>query len=137
MSNRDKFIQVHSSSGHKHALQEVLKDPFIRAKLADTKAANEQRVLDKFFETLAEDPDRAYYGWKHVRKALDKSAIKTLLVTDELFRSADIATRRKYVKLVEQVKEAHGEVFIFSSLHVTGERTISFFSIIDGSNVDG
>jgi len=119
---RSKFILVHSSSGHKAALLEILKDPSIRVKLADTKAAKEQRVLDTFFETLGADPDRAFYGWNHVYRAWERGAIRTLLVTDYLFRSADIPTRKKYVKLVERVKADKGEVYILSSQHVTGEQ---------------
>jgi protein pelota len=39
-------------------------------------------------------------------------------------RSADIATRRKYIALVEEVKKTGGKVYIFSSLHVSGERKL-------------
>lgn len=37
-------------------------------------------------------------------------------------RSADIPTRQRYVRLVESVKDNGGNVRIFSSLHVSGER---------------
>lgn len=39
-----------------------------------------------------------------------------------LFRSQNIAERKRYVKLVDSVKESGGDVKIFSSMHVTGER---------------
>ncbi|XP_027037348.1 protein pelota homolog [Pocillopora damicornis] len=67
-------------------------------------------------------PDRAYYGVTHVEKANEALAIETLLVTDELFRSTDLPTRKRYVKLVESVKENGAEVRVFSSLHVSGEQ---------------
>ena len=35
--NKSKFLLVHSSSGHKQALREVLSDPAVTTKLADTK----------------------------------------------------------------------------------------------------
>ncbi|CAH3108775.1 unnamed protein product, partial [Pocillopora meandrina] len=57
-----------------------------------------------------------------VEKANEALAIKTLLVTNELFRSTDLPTRKRYVKLVESVKENGGEVRVFSSLHVSGEQ---------------
>lgn len=37
-------------------------------------------------------------------------------------RNSDIATRQKYVKFVESVKDSGGTVHIFSSMHVSGER---------------
>ncbi|KAI8071254.1 hypothetical protein BC940DRAFT_269890 [Gongronella butleri] len=120
--NRSKFVLIHCSSGHKHALNEVIQEPSIQAKLADTKAAREVQALDSFYQMLNSDPDRAFYGYKHVAIAHERGAVGTLLVTDQLFRSADIQTRKKYVQLVEEVRAANGQVFVFSSLHVSGEQ---------------
>ncbi|CAO3616596.1 unnamed protein product [Mucor hiemalis] len=122
MENKSKFVMIHSSSGHKHALTEVMQDPAVLARLADTKAAREVQALDKFYEMMNNDPDRAFYGYEHVKKANDQGAIGTLLVTDELFRSADIATRKKYVSLVEEVRAQNGNVYVFSSMHPSGEQ---------------
>ncbi|KAI7879139.1 hypothetical protein K492DRAFT_217266 [Lichtheimia hyalospora FSU 10163] len=122
LENRSKFVLVHSSSGHKHSLNEVMQDPSIQSKLADTKAAREVQALDEFYAMMNADPDRAFYGYSHVAKANEHGAIGTLLVTDELFRSADIATRRKYVDLVESVRTMGGTVRVFSSMHVSGEQ---------------
>ncbi|GFP90999.1 protein pelota 1 [Phtheirospermum japonicum] len=55
-------------------------------------------------EHLELDPERACYGPKHVEVAHERMAVQTLLITDELFRSADIPTRQKYVNLVDSVK---------------------------------
>jgi len=38
------------------------------------------------------------------------------------FRGCDVATRKRYVTLIETVKDSGGEVKIFSSLHVSGEQ---------------
>ncbi|XP_031553957.1 protein pelota homolog [Actinia tenebrosa] len=122
LDNKSKFLSVHSSSGHKHALKEILSDPSIASRLADTKASSEVKSLDTFYTTLQNEPDRAYYGVRHVERANEAMAVETLLVTDKLFRSADLPTRRRYVALVESVKENGGEVKIFSSLHVSGEQ---------------
>lgn len=37
-------------------------------------------------------------------------------------RSSDVATRQKYVNLVDSVKASGGSAHIFSSMHVSGER---------------
>lgn len=39
-----------------------------------------------------------------------------------MFRCQDIALRKEYVELVENVKDSGGDIKIFSSLHVSGER---------------
>ncbi|KAJ2863026.1 Translation factor pelota [Coemansia erecta] len=122
IANKAKFLRVHTSSGHKGALEEVMRDPQIKAQLADTKSAQDAKALDSFYQMLNNDPDRAFYGYNDVRKAVDNGAIGTLLVTDELFRAADIPTRRKYISLVEDSKATNADVLVFSSLHVSGEQ---------------
>ncbi len=37
LENKSKFLLVHSSSGHKQVLKEILSDPVVASKLADTK----------------------------------------------------------------------------------------------------
>jgi protein pelota len=122
LSNKDKFLLVHANSAHKHALKEVLKDEGVMKQLQDTKAVGEVKALDEFYQMLNNDPNRAFYGTKHVFRAAEQGAIQTLLLTDELFRSADVKRRRMYVDLTEQVQGVGGEVSIFSSMHPSGEQ---------------
>ena len=48
---------------------EVLNDPAVTARLADTKALGEVRALDDFYAMLQHDSDRAFYGWGADNKA--------------------------------------------------------------------
>ena len=43
------------------------------------------------------------------------------------YRNSDIATRKKYVNLVNSVKDSGGSVHVFSSMHVSGEREFYCF----------
>lgn len=122
IENKSRIILVHTTSGYKHSLREVLDAPNVMNMIKDTKAAQEVRALQDFFSMLSNDPDRACYGPKHVEVAHERMAVQTLLITDDLFRNADLAARRKYVNLVESVKDSGGSVHIFSSLHVSGEQ---------------
>ncbi|CAB3993568.1 pelota homolog [Paramuricea clavata] len=122
LDNKSKFLLVHSSSGHKHALKEIFSDPAVANRISDTKASGEVKALDNFYQILQNDPDRAYYGVKHVERANELLAVEILLVSDELFRANDVAVRKQYVSLVESVKENGGDIKIFSSLHVSGEQ---------------
>ncbi len=63
IENKSKFVRVHASSGHKHAVEEILSQPAVQNRLADTKASEEIRALATFFDMLKKDPDRAYYGY--------------------------------------------------------------------------
>ncbi|XP_011044764.1 PREDICTED: protein PELOTA 1 [Populus euphratica] len=122
IENKSRIVLVHTSSGYKHSLKEVLDAPNVMNMIKDTKAAQEVRVLKDFFDMLSNDPDRACYGPKHVEVAHERLAVQTLLITDELFRNADIPMRKKYVNLVNSVKDSGGTVHIFSSMHASGEQ---------------
>jgi protein pelota len=121
-SNRGMFTLVRAPHGHKHGLDEVLALPAVQRVLADTKAAGDVQTLQDFFTMMGHCPERAYYGYNHVCHANEVMAVDKLLITDALFRSNDVATRQKYVALVEAVRDNGGEVAVFSALHQSGEQ---------------
>lgn len=59
--------------------------------LQDTKAAEEIAALKAWYAMLAQDSARAFYGPGHVQAAHELGAIQTLLLSDTLFRIADVA----------------------------------------------
>lgn len=122
IENKPKFLLIHSSSGFKHSLKEVLSDPSVIARLADTKASAEIRAMEAFYKLLQQEPDRAYYGEKEVEKASDVQAIDVLLICDSLLRTHDVAKRKRLVNIVDSVRENGGTVRVFSSMHITGEQ---------------
>ncbi|RZC88981.1 hypothetical protein C5167_030676 [Papaver somniferum] len=122
IENKSRILLVHTTSGFKHSLKEVLDAPNVMNMIKDTKAAQEVRALKEFFNMLSNDPDRACYGPKHVEVAHERMAVQTLLITDDLFRNSNTATRQQYVELVNSVKDSGGNAFIFSSMHVSGEQ---------------
>uniref|UniRef100_A0A8C9RY21 Protein pelota homolog n=1 Tax=Scleropages formosus TaxID=113540 RepID=A0A8C9RY21_SCLFO len=121
LENRPKFMLVHSSSGHKYSLKGSLCEISVLC-TCHLQAAGEVKALEDFYKMLQHEPDRAFYGLAHVEKANEAMAIDILLISDELFRHQDVATRSRYVQLVDSVKDNGGTVRIFSSLHVSGEQ---------------
>ena len=122
LENKAKFVLCHASSGFKHSLREVLQDPALQARLSDTKASEEVRALESFYKLLQHEPLKACYGEKHIMLALEAQAIETLMISDKLFRAQDVGQRKKFVRIVDEVKEFGGNVKIFSSMHVSGEQ---------------
>ncbi|RWR74541.1 protein PELOTA 1 isoform X1 [Cinnamomum micranthum f. kanehirae] len=122
IENKQHLILAHATSGYKHSLKEVLDTPSVLSLIKDTKAAQEVQALKAFFTTLSNDPARACYGPKHVEVAHESMAVQALLITDDLLRSSDVGTRKKYVNLVDSVKAGGGNVHIFSTMHPSGEQ---------------
>ena len=124
---RKAFVVVHSSSGHLHSLNEVLKSPDVLFRLKDTKYARETAMMDDFFTLLRKDDGRAWYGPKECEMAAEKGAVGrgggVLMISNALFRSQDVAVRRRWVRLVNRVRDVEGgEVRVLSSDHESGKR---------------
>jgi len=133
-----RLVLAHASCAYKHALREVLASKAVAAQISDTSAAREAAALGTLFDTLARDPARAFYGPGHVAAAAELGAIKTLMLSDSLFRvtgggggekgsasssssAVDVIKRRAgWEALAEGVRSAGGEVLIFSAAHSTG-----------------
>ncbi|RMD39833.1 hypothetical protein DV735_g5296, partial [Chaetothyriales sp. CBS 134920] len=131
---RKIFLVIHSSSGSLYSLKEVLQSREVLARMKDTKYSRETGLMDRFFTLLRKEDGRAWYGSKEVEDAVDRGAVGrgggVLLISHALFRSPDIATRRRWVHLVDRVrKEEGGEVRILSSDHESGRRLESLGGI--------
>ncbi|OCK83940.1 hypothetical protein K432DRAFT_379011 [Lepidopterella palustris CBS 459.81] len=121
------ILVAHSSSGHQHALAEVLSDKTVLSKLSDTKYARETALMDRFFELLRKDDGRAWYGPREVERAVEKGGVGrgggVLLISNALFRAQNVVDRKRWVGLVDRVREVEGgEVRVLSSLHESGKR---------------
>ena len=97
------------------------------ARLKNTKYARETALMDDFFTLLRKDDGRAWYGPKECEMAVEKGAVGrgggVLMISNALFRSPDISTRRRWVRLVDRVRDAEGgEVRILSGDHESGQR---------------
>lgn len=121
-TNFNRIVKAHSSSAYVHSLSEVLENPTVRALIADTKAASEVKALDDFFEMLANDPARAFYGPAHVMAAHELQAIDKLLITDGTFRTKNVAHRKMWVRVTEEIAKSGGVTHVFSSAHASGEQ---------------
>jgi len=122
LDNKSKFILGHTSSGQRQALKEVLADNDVMSKIGDTKCAKDMAALNKFYKLLSSCPERAFYGKKHILKAIELGAIETFMITDELFRCSNHVERTEYVNMVEKVREFGSKVLIFSAKHPSGDQ---------------
>ncbi|KAJ5492756.1 Protein dom34 [Penicillium diatomitis] len=121
------IVVVHSASGYLNSLSEVLQSPAVKTLLADTKYARETKLMDDFLDQLRKETNKATYGPREVESAVDQGAVGrgggVLLVSNKLFRSQDVAERKRWVSLVDRVRDVEGgEVRVLSSDHESGKR---------------
>lgn len=113
-SNKGKIIRIALSNAQPNNLKDILKEPRIANILADTKTAQEVKQLDTLNKAIHDESGYAVFGFDGVYKAADQGAIKTLLLSDSLFRSSDLRTRKRYADLVDLVKQNGGQVSVFT-----------------------
>lgn len=118
---------VHSASGYLNSLSEVLQSPAVKTLLADTKYARETKLMDDFLAELRKETNKATYGPREVESAVDQGAVGrgggVLIMSNRLFRSQNVAERKRWVALVDRVRDVEGgEVRILSSDHESGKR---------------
>ncbi|GAQ07240.1 protein dom34 [Aspergillus lentulus] len=121
------IVVVHSASGYLHSLAEVLQSPAVKTILADTKYARETKLMDDFLGHLRKETNKAVYGPREVESAVDQGAVGrgggVLIISNRLFRSQDVAERKRWVSLVDRVRDDEGgEVRVLSSDHESGRR---------------
>ncbi|KAF7177512.1 hypothetical protein CNMCM7691_005805 [Aspergillus felis] len=121
------IVVVHSASGYLHSLAEVLQSPAVKTILADTRYARETKLMDDFLGHLRKESNKAVYGPREVESAVDQGAVGrgggVLIISNRLFRSQDVAERKRWVSLVDRVRDDEGgEVRVLSSDHESGKR---------------
>ena len=100
--------------------------PSIQSRLQDTKASEEVRALETFYKMLKNEPAKAFYGPKHIAATIEAEAVETLLICDKLFRGRGVAERRKYVDMVDRVREVgRGRPLLLTLDYRSGERSAS------------
>jgi peptide subunit release factor 1 (eRF1)/uncharacterized pyridoxamine 5'-phosphate oxidase family protein len=77
---REKIIgRIDIGDSDESGLKELVQKS--RDILAGQEIVYEKKVLEKFFETLGEKPDLAYYKEKDIRKALEYGAVELLIIS--------------------------------------------------------
>lgn len=119
-------VVVHSSSGNVYSLNEVLKSQEVLKQMKTMKSALSSRGMEDLEAMIRADDGRACYGLSTVKKAVEEGAAGrgggVLYINNALFRSQDVEERKKFVAIVDKVKEDGGEVRVLSSDHEAGAK---------------
>lgn len=97
--------------------------------MVNTKALNQVKLLDKFYDTMKKNENMVAYGEKDVVRCIHMQAVDTMLISDHLFQTKDFKKRRVYNDIVDEVKKYGGNTIVFSSLHSSGEKLKSISGI--------
>jgi protein pelota len=106
----------------KNGVAEVLKREEVKTVIAQGRAMEEVRLVDRLLEEIAKDGNVAY-GIKDVESASEAGAVEVLLVLDELIH--EYKTDNKYEQLdriMKNVDNSKGKVMIVAANHEGGNK---------------
>ena len=119
---KSKVLLATCNSVSKNGIDELLKRPEIQSALKDDKTIREMQMIDKLFLQIKND-DKAVYGLKDVKKAIEFGASNLLLITDHfLQRTRENNTARQIEYLMKQAEISGSEIKIISSEHDGGKK---------------
>ena len=95
---------IRASSAHVGALLEALKDPSTRKAVGAAAETLDADVLEQLYAEI--EKFKALYGPSHVLRAFKEGAIKTLLLSDDVFRTKDPVERKVWTKVREEVESS-------------------------------
>ncbi|GAM83503.1 hypothetical protein ANO11243_014910 [Dothideomycetidae sp. 11243] len=123
----DKLVIERCPNAAPSSLAALLASPGVQKRLSDTAFARETALLDALFARIRSDDRKAVYGPAETEAAVAAGAVGrgggVLLISDELFRANTVDVRRRWVGLVDRVRDTEGgEVRVLSSAHESGAR---------------
>jgi len=97
-------ILVHTSTGFKSGLKEIIESEEIKEILKETIIGKETEIFEQFMFIAGHEEDKACYGYDAVNSAIGQKAVKDILISDGLYRCFDPVKRNKYVSLIQRAK---------------------------------
>ena len=101
---KEKVLGVKDIGGTgMHGLQELVERS--QDLLAEQEITKQKKILDKFFEMLAKEPNKVSYGEAEIQNRLERGAVEKLIISKSL-------PREKVKKLENLAKESSTEIHI-------------------------
>ena len=127
LKNRDPKIAsktsfVHSSTGGRVGLKEVLSQKLPEKIAKEQRVAYEIRLLEEVFKRIGQETGDVTYGFENVKNALAVGAVETLLISDDQLGIEDLEKRNQIDNLVEINSEMRGKTVLMSVYHDSGEQ---------------
>lgn len=110
------------SSVSEHALNEVLKRPELAQTLKESRAREEQLLIEELLSEINKK-GLATYGWKEVNEAVAAGAVKDLLVSDDFIKQKKAT--KEFSQLDQQMKHVDtlkGKIHLLSSKQESGQK---------------
>ncbi|HIJ10965.1 TPA: mRNA surveillance protein pelota [Candidatus Woesearchaeota archaeon] len=119
---KKKLVLATCNTIDQTGLYEVMKRPELAVVLKDSRARQEQEVVDELLKEIHK-VGLAAYGMEHTKIAVGAGAVHTLLVTDSLvFKSREDGTYEELDAMMKKIDSLQGTIHIISADHDGGQK---------------
>lgn len=119
---KKKVVLATCSDISERSLDEVMRCPELAAILKNSRARKEQLVMEELLHEINKQ-ERAAYGWKLVKEAINSGAVSKLLLTDHFIQQRRIAHEFEEIDAgMKHVDALKGEIHIISSQNDSGKK---------------
>jgi len=121
---------MHASSGTESGILETLKSKELMSLKKNIKILKESEKIEEILMLLSTDPDLIAIGSNEVSQAAQKGAVKELFCVDILIRGATKDQKLEIEKILTNVENQGGKIYILSSDHPTGKQINDLGSLV-------
>ena len=104
------------------ALDEVVKRPELAVVLKNSRAREEQVLVDQLLAEISKN-NLAVYGWVEVQRAVNAGAVRDLLITLDFLHQKKLAGEYKELDtIMKQVDKSEGKIHLLSPEFESGKK---------------
>lgn len=119
---KKKVVLATCSDISERSLDEVMRCPELAVILKNSRARKEQLVMEELLHEINKQ-EKAAYGWKQVKEALNSGAISKLLLTDNFIQQQRMVNKFDEIDTgMKHVDALKGEIHIISSQNDSGKK---------------
>jgi protein pelota len=125
-----KIKSMHASSGTESAILEALKSKELGNIKSKVKILIETDRIEEIFSLFSTNPELVAVGMQEISTAAERGAIKELFLSDSFIRGVSKTHKLEVEKVITDVENAGGKIYILNSEHPTGQQIVDLGSIV-------
>jgi len=111
----DGCLSYATGNAGMNGVHEAMKSGVVEHIAKENRVVRETKIVDTVFQEIKKDGLVAY-GFDHVHRAIDASAVETLVITDSLVRT------KRGDKLVQEADNRQSDFIIINTMHDAGKK---------------
>ncbi|MCS7097371.1 MAG: mRNA surveillance protein pelota [Candidatus Methanomethyliaceae archaeon] len=124
----DVVLEDASSVGPS-GVREIIKRGALSKIFKESLIIRDSKLIDELLLRLAKKPSMVAYGLDDVKKAIEKGAVMSLLISEKIFKSANPEQRLILEEMCKNVEKYGGKIYFIGSEHEKGIQLLNLGGI--------